>query len=140
MKKRKADHLEIALKKDVSFKFKTTGFEKVDLNYACLPEINRDEVSTETVFLGKKLRAPLMVSAITGGTAKAEKINEDVASACEAAGVAFGLGSQRAMLEKPGLTSTYQVRRVAPTTLIFGNIGAVQLKDYSVQELDTMKG
>ena len=138
MKQRKTDHLEIALKKDVNFKCKTNGLENVDLNYACLPEINRDEVNTETVFMGKKLRAPLMVSAITGGTIKAEKINRDIAQACEAAGVAFGLGSQRAMLEKPGLARTYQVRGVAPSILLFGNIGAVQLKEYSVQEIEDM--
>ena len=34
------------------------------------------------------------------------------------AGLAMGLGSQRAMLEDPGLTSSFQIRREAPVSIM----------------------
>jgi len=43
------------------------------------------------------------------------------------AGIAMGLGSQRAAIENPALAPTFQVRAVAPTTVLLANLGAVQL-------------
>ncbi|MFH1234498.1 MAG: alpha-hydroxy-acid oxidizing protein, partial [Candidatus Diapherotrites archaeon] len=94
--KRKEEHLDIALKENVSFRHVTTGLEKVLLQYNCLPDISLDDVDTSAEFLGKKFKAPLMVSAITGGTERAKKINRDIAKACQKCGVGMGLGSQRA--------------------------------------------
>ncbi len=133
--KRKLEHLEICLKKNVQFRRKTTGLEWVDLNYECLPEISLKEVNLSTDFLGKKFSAPLMVSALTGGTARAKKINRDIARACQSLGIGMGLGSQRAMLENPKLAETYCVRDIAPGILLAGNIGVAQLKEYSAKQI-----
>jgi len=133
--KRKAEHIEICLKKDVSFKHKTTKFEEVHLEYDCLPDFALTDMDLSTEFLGKKFSAPLMVSAITGGTKKAKKINKDIAKACQKLGLGMGLGSQRAMIDYPDLTDTYKVRDVAPDIFLAGNIGASQLKDYTVKQL-----
>ncbi|MEM4662967.1 MAG: type 2 isopentenyl-diphosphate Delta-isomerase [Candidatus Diapherotrites archaeon] len=137
IKDRKREHLEIALKQDVSFRRKTTWLEKVMLEYSALPEIDLDDVNLETEFLGKKLKAPLMVSGMVGGIEEAKQINKDIAKACESLGIAFGVGSQRAMLENPNLKHTYYVRDVAPTILVAGNIGATQLKNYSVEQIES---
>ena len=140
--KRKEAHIDIALKGNVSFRKEpanwrnTTQLEKIQLEYNCLPEISLEEVDCSTEFLGKKFSAPLMVSAITGGTRCAEKINKDIAEACQKLGIGMGLGSQRAMIEKPELKGTYFVRDVAPDIFLAGNIGASQLKDYSIGQLE----
>lgn len=133
---RKLDHLRIALSKDVQFKEKTTWFEKVLLEYRCLPEIDLSDVNLETEFLGKKLRAPIIVSGMVGGIEEAKKINKDIAKACEALGIGFGLGSQRAMLEDAKVSDTYYVRDVAPSIFVAGNIGVTQLKDYSIEQIE----
>jgi isopentenyl-diphosphate Delta-isomerase len=128
-RKRKGEHIEIVLKKDVQYAL-GTGLEKVKFAHNALPNINLDRIQCRTLFLGKRLELPFIITAATGGYRKAEKINRDLASACQEKGIAFGLGSQRAMIEDPSLISTYKVRDVAPDVFICGNIGACQLAQY----------
>ncbi len=138
---RKTEHLRIALKENVQFREKTTGlediaFKDIELDYKTMPEIDRREIDAETIFFGKRFSAPIMVAAITGGVPEAEKINKDIAKACEALGIGMGLGSQRAMLENPNLAKTYYVRDVAPHIFLAGNLGITQAKKYSSIEID----
>lgn len=142
-KNRKSEHIKICLNQNVQFKEKTTGFERmdfasVDLTYKALPEINKKDISTETKFLGKTFSAPLMVSAITGGVKEAKKINRDIAKACQSLGLGMGLGSQRAMLEDKKVSNTYKVRDIAPDIFIAGNIGVLQIQEYSVSDIAWM--
>jgi isopentenyl-diphosphate delta-isomerase len=76
--------------------------------------------------MGKPLRAPLMISAMSGGLAAAQALNRDLARVAQELGIAFALGSQRAMLEDPALIDSYAVRRYAPDVPILGNIGLQQ--------------
>src|SRR5262249_58459740 len=82
------------------------------------------DVSTD--LLGKRLRAPLLITGMTGGTDEASTINRALAEVAEEHGIAFGLGSQRAMQRTPDLAYTFEVRRHAPTTLVLANLGLVQ--------------
>jgi isopentenyl-diphosphate Delta-isomerase len=129
LKRRKADHLALCATDAVAFKAKGTLLDEVELVHDALPDRSVDEVRLETPLLGKTLRAPLVVSGMTGGTPEARAVNRDLARAAEAVGVGFGLGSQRAMLRSPDLAATYAVRDVAPTALVLGNIGLVQARD-----------
>ena len=133
--KRKLEHIEIVLKKPVQYDLITTGFENYLLDYNCCPDLDLEEVDTEIEFLGKKFSAPIMVDAITGGCKEAEEINKGIAKACQKFGIGFCLGSQRAMLEDKSLWKTYYVRDVAPDIFVAGNIGIVQLKEYTADEI-----
>jgi isopentenyl-diphosphate Delta-isomerase len=125
--KRKADHLEVAASGRADFA-RSTLLEHVHLAHQALPELALDEIDLATELVGKQLRAPLVITGMTGGTAEAAAVNRDLAKAAQAAGVALGLGSQRAMAEHPELATSYQVRDVAPDVVLFGNVGAVQAK------------
>jgi isopentenyl-diphosphate delta-isomerase len=127
LEQRKAEHLHINLEKDVSFPRVTTGLENYRFSHTALPEINLDEVDLETTFLGKRLRLPLLISSMTGGTAEAQRINMNLAEGAQAAGIAMGLGSLRAALEAPHLAETFRVRHLAPDILLLANLGAAQL-------------
>jgi len=124
--KRKADHLEVAASGRADAK-RSTLLEEVHLVHQGLPELSLDEIVLATTIAGKKLAAPLVITGMTGGTAEASAVNRDLAKAAQAAGVALGLGSQRAMAEHPELAASYEVRDVAPDVVLFGNVGAVQL-------------
>jgi len=133
--KRKADHIRINLEEDVAFKKLTNGLEKYFFMHRALPELNLDDVETTVKLFGKTLKTPLLISSMTGGTGEARQINRTLAAAAQEAGMAMGLGSQRAAIEDDSLADTYQVRDVAPDILLFANLGAVQLNyGYGVVE------
>jgi isopentenyl-diphosphate delta-isomerase len=122
---RKSRHLDICLEDDVASHL-DAGFSRVRLRHEALPECALEDIDTATELFGKRLSAPLLISSMTGGTERARAINHNLAIAAERAGVALGLGSQRAALEDPTLLATYRVRDVAPRVVLFANLGAVQ--------------
>jgi isopentenyl-diphosphate delta-isomerase len=123
---RKSDHIRINLEEDVRSGL-TTGLEHYHFIHRALPEINLDQVDLCQDIFGKRLRAPILISSMTGGTPEAAAINQTLAAAAQATGVAMGIGSQRAAIEHPELAFTYQVRNAAPDILLFANLGAIQL-------------
>lgn len=131
---RKLEHVRICLDRKVEFG-KSNGFERYELVHNALPETSLGMIDTSTEFLGKGLRLPFFIEAMTGGSPGTEKINRNLAMAAEELGIGMGLGSQRAMLEDPGMAYTYDVRDVAPGILLLGNIGAIQLSRYSIGEI-----
>jgi len=137
---RKVDHLDLATSGDVGFKSTTTLFECVKLVHDALPEISLDDLDPSSMVLGKRLRAPILIAAMTGGTERAERINLELAALAEERGYAFGLGSQRAMLKRPDTKFTFEVRKTAPNVLLLGNIGGVQAAQMSTEAVRELAG
>jgi isopentenyl-diphosphate delta-isomerase len=131
---RKLEHIQINLQKDVKSKL-STGLEKYHFKHRALPELDLDEVNLNLEVFGRKMKAPLLISSMTGGTTEAAKINRVLANAAQHTGVAFGVGSQRSAIETPELAKTFKVRDVAPDILLLANLGAVQLNyGYGIDE------
>jgi isopentenyl-diphosphate delta-isomerase len=123
---RKQDHLDLCLREDVSAETKTTLLEEVELIHEALPDVSYDQLDTSRKWLGKQLRVPLIITGMTGGTRQAFAVNRDMAKVAEACGIAFGVGSQRAMQSRPDSKWTYEVRKYAPSTIVLANIGLGQ--------------
>ena len=134
---RKLRHVEVCLTHPVEYSTRTTGFERLDLPYRALPETDLAAVDIATSFLGKRLNAPLLIGAMTGGAALSGTINRHLAEAAEYLGVGLMLGSQRVMLEDKTARPSFTVRPYAPSALIIGNLGVAQLnKGYGAGELE----
>ncbi|MDP9399845.1 MAG: alpha-hydroxy-acid oxidizing protein, partial [Actinomycetota bacterium] len=125
---RKRDHLRIAAGGDVVHR-RGAGFEALRLRHRALPERDLGDVALDVELLGASLRAPLMVSAMTGGTGEAATVNDRLARAAAEHGVAMTLGSGRALLDDPSLRDTYGPRGAdARPPLLLANLGAGQLR------------
>ena len=135
---RKADHLDLCATDAVAFRSRTTLLEEVHLHHQSLPEVALSEIDTSATLLGQSLRAPIVIAGMTGGHERAREVNRGLARVAERRGYAFGLGSQRAMLRDPSLAATYDVRDVAPNVALFGNIGVVQARDLSTEEIRSL--
>jgi isopentenyl-diphosphate delta-isomerase len=112
----------------------------VTLLHDALPELDHGSLSLSTRLLGRNLRAPLLITGMTGGVGTARDVNRRLAATAEEFGIGFGVGSQRPMLRDRATRDSYQVRDVAPSTLILGNIGAVQAVATSTAELEDLVG
>jgi isopentenyl-diphosphate delta-isomerase len=136
--RRKADHLDLCQGDEVAFRDTTTLLECVKLLHQSLPELSAEEVCTEITLLGRRLRAPLVIAAMTGGHERAADINRSLATIAQERGLGFGLGSQRAMQQEPAMDWTYKVREWAPDVLLLGNIGVVQARESSSRDLEAL--
>lgn len=130
---RKAEHIRLAL--DQRMQFASHPFERFVFDHDALPDLDFDAIDTSVDFLGKRLKAPLLLSCMTGGTEIAARINRNLAAAAESRGVALGVGSQRKALEDPTQAASFEVRDVAPTIPLLANLGAIQLnRGYGLEQ------
>lgn len=124
---RKNEHLDIVLGGRARSSA-TTGFEHIVFEHAALPEIDYHQIDLATEFLGKQISAPLLVSSMTGGPARAAAINIHLAEACQELGIALAVGSQRIAIDADGDAGLdLDLRRHAPTIPLLANFGAAQL-------------
>lgn len=126
IEKRKGDHIRLCLNEQSQAD--ESVFAKYRLPYSALPESSLDGIDTTITVLGKKLRAPIIIASMTGGSEHGRAINTNLAIAAEHCGVAMGLGSQRIGLEKKDAKDTFQLaRKHAPNAVLIANMGVVQL-------------
>jgi isopentenyl-diphosphate delta-isomerase len=125
--KRKQRHIRISLEENVKSDI-PAGLNDVNLVHRALPEIDLKDVDTSIELFGRKLSAPIIISAITGGTEYAERINCTLAKVAQKTGIGIGVGSQRIAIQQPEVERTFRVvRDTAPNSLVIGNLGCPQL-------------
>lgn len=136
MSKRKEGHIDAVLSGTANARDVSAGFDRVRFEHCALPELDLSDIDLSTDFLGKNLRRPFLISSMTGGHAHAAKINAVLAEAADTLGIALGVGSQRVALSGGGLQGTDRsLRRIAPQAALFSNVGAAQLREYSVDDM-----
>ncbi|MHA1754149.1 MAG: type 2 isopentenyl-diphosphate Delta-isomerase, partial [Candidatus Odinarchaeia archaeon] len=135
--KRKLDHIKICLSDNVEFQLKTTGFEEIHFIHRAIPKIKMDEIDLSVNFLNHNFKAPIIIGAMTGGHPETLEINKRLAIIAEEFGIGMGVGSQRAALENNDVKNTFSiVRDMAPNSFLLSNIGAPQLRDIKISELN----
>ncbi len=122
---RKEDHIRIAESKEVNASH--NFWDDITLIHRAIPEVDYEAINTETEFYGNRLKYPILISSMTGGTELAKKINGNLAMIAEKYGLPMGLGSMRAAAEKKELADTYSVINNYKVPVKLANIGAPQL-------------
>ena len=127
VERRKGEHLRVAAEQDVETR-RGAGWADVHLVHQALPRTDLAAVDLGVEFLGRTLRAPLLIAGMTGGHHDAHRVNQVLAAAAQRWGLAMGVGSQRAGLGNRELHYTYSVvREEAPDAFVIANVGAPQL-------------
>jgi len=138
METRKRRHIDVCLTEDVEHYGLTTGLERYRLPYNALTQTSLGAVALAADFLGKRLKAPVLIGAMTGGAELSGTINRNLAAAAQQLGIGMMLGSQRIMLDSAlgeQAATSFAVRDVAPDVLLIGNIGLSQLSKATVPDL-----
>lgn len=125
---RKDQHLDVVLDGRGRHAL-ATGFDDWRFVHEALPDVDYDRIDLGVDFLGRRLRAPFLISSMTGGPSRAEAINIRLAEAAQRLGIALAVGSQRAALEEGGASHGLgrSLRERAPEVPLLANIGAAQL-------------
>lgn len=122
---RKADHVRVVLDEPVEGRYRY--WDDVQLFHDALPEIDFEEVDPTIELFGHPLRAPLVITGMTGGYPQAATINENLARAAADTGIAMGVGSERPALLRGEYPESYSVVARYAVPLKFANVGAPQL-------------
>ena len=124
---RKADHLRIAAGAGIEHAA-GTGLDRVRLRHRALPERTLESVALDVTVLGRRLRAPVLISAMTGGTDEAAVINDRLVRAAGEHGIGLVLGSGRRLLSDEMLRATYRPVGGPQPPLLLANLGAAQIR------------
>jgi len=123
---RKRDHIELAFRSQVE-----SG--ELDRRFYYEPLLSGHPTGgsyPSVAFLGKRMRVPIWVSSMTGGTEMAQRINRNLARACREFGMGMGLGSCRSLLHDDKRISDFDVRDIiGEEQLLFANLGIAQLEE-----------
>ncbi|TRW80769.1 type 2 isopentenyl-diphosphate Delta-isomerase [Mycolicibacterium sp. 018/SC-01/001] len=137
---RKRRHIDVCLTEAVDYQTVTTGFERYRLPYNALTQTDLRSIDLGTVFLGHRLRAPVLIGAMTGGAELSGIINRNLAAAAQQLGIGMMLGSQRVMIDDARAARSFEVREVAPDVLVIGNMGLAQVSPAVVPGLAAALG
>ncbi|MCP3659899.1 MAG: type 2 isopentenyl-diphosphate Delta-isomerase [Bacteroidetes bacterium] len=125
LEKRKSEHLKLALESQ-------TKADNLDRRFYYEPLLSNNNLNyefDELNWFGKKIKTPIWVSSMTGGTLPAKKINYNIAKACNEFGMGMGLGSCRILLENKKLLDHFMVRNIIGNKYpLFANLGIAQIE------------
>lgn len=132
---RKRDHLRIALDSRAQSS-QGTGLDAIELIHEALPDLNFEDISTESSFQGRALSAPYFISSMTAGHENGRRVNLELARFSARRRLLMGVGSQRRELtDKTASEEWTAIRREAPGALLLGNLGLAQIIHASTDDV-----
>lgn len=122
-KDRKKEHIEYSLKSTYE---SDTLFKDIYIEHNSLPDLNLYEINGGTSFLGKNIKYPIMINAMTGGTKFSQEINRNLSKIAKNYGIPMAVGSQTiALRDKESYDSFKTVREtVGEKAVVIANLSA----------------
>lgn len=122
-KDRKKEHIEKYLESQY---INSTLLEDVYIEHNSLPELNFDEIHTETKFLNKNISCPIMINAITGGTEYSKEINRDLSKIARKYNIPMAVGSQTIALRDKESHESFRIVRetMGDKGIVIANLNA----------------
>ncbi len=121
---RKEDHIQLAFDSYVSRIHQDKRFF-----YEPMLSSHPNDEQFPIEICGKTMSFPIWVSSMTGGTERAKMINQHLAKACGAFGLAMGLGSCRQLLYSDDRLVDFDVRHLMPDQPLLINLGIAQIEE-----------
>lgn len=135
---RKLEHIRYAL--ELGDGPVQTHFKDLSFIHNCLPEVNPADIGLSVKILGKQLRLPFFIDAVTGSTDAVTNINRQLAQVAAKTGIGIALGSEYgSVCTDTGLTSYYVVREEYPKGLVLGNISALATPQQAQKAVDILQ-
>lgn len=130
VEKRKSEHLQYAGKSQFLLTGNCSGLLDVGLTYEpCLGVFPDENYRLPQLIGGKKLLHPVWISSMTGGSSESGKINKTLAKVVADFGLGMGLGSCRAILQKPSTIKDFQLRAILKSAPFWANLGICQIDE-----------
>ena len=132
---RKHDHLHLTNKAQVDAALNDQRF-----NYEPLFSAHPDNCDLSIKFGPWKLKAPIWISSMTGGTKEAVRINENLARVAGEFGLGMGLGSCRPLLNSDNSLKEYQIKHLMGDFPLLANFGIAQIEEVLLRNrIDDLK-
>ena len=136
--KRKLEHIKYAL--ELGSGPASTHLADVRFLHNCLPELNPADIDLSVQILGKRLRLPFFIDAVTGGTQAVADVNRKLAQVAARVGIGMAVGSQYGAVREDGDKSSYEVvREELGEGLVIGNISALATAEQAQKAVDMLK-
>ena len=123
---RKADHISLAQNSQ-------TRANELDDRFFYEPIMSahpNQDLKLDFELAGKKIKTPIWISSMTGGTQHARTINHNLAYACNQFGMGMGLGSCRQLLFSDEHLEDFRVRSlIGEEQPLFANLGIAQVEE-----------
>lgn len=121
---RKDSHLQLALTAQNNFVDQRFNYEPM---LAAHPKAGEQ---WETTFGSKTMNFPIWISSMTGGTSKANEINQRLARIVKKYGLGMGVGSARIALEDESKAKDFELRPLLKDAPFYLNFGIAQVEKY----------
>ncbi|HSH36562.1 type 2 isopentenyl-diphosphate Delta-isomerase [Schnuerera sp.] len=122
-KDRKKEHIEYSLKSTYE---SDTLFKDIYIEHNSLPDLNLYEINGGTSFLGKNIKYPIMINAMTGGTKFSQEINRNLSKIAKNYGIPMAVGSQTIALRDKESYNSFKIVRetVGEKAVVIANLSA----------------
>jgi len=119
---RKDEHVSLA---KAFHKEHSNDFDAVRLVHQSFPQIDVADVAITTTVFDRSFSSPFFINAMTGGSEKTLKINQELAEIAQACDLMMATGSVSAALKDPSVADSFRiVRKANPDGFLLANIGA----------------